>query len=67
MTREYINSDEMMQIFKVSKATVYRWVKAKKLKAEKHLGDSYLWFKRDEVELFMKPKVGRKPKHKGGN
>lgn len=64
---EFISSVELMKLLNVSKVTVQRWVKSGKLQAEKHIGDRYLWFKRSEIESFIRPKVGRKPRHKGGN
>ncbi|CAG1020822.1 hypothetical protein DOJK_00596 [Patescibacteria group bacterium] len=67
MNNEYININELTQLYGCSKATIYRYAKANKLKAIKRLGDCYLWFKRSEIESFIRPKVGRKSKHNGGN
>lgn len=67
MDNEYININELTQLYRCSKATIYRYAKANKLKAIKRLGDCYLWFKRKDIENFNRPKVGRKPKNKGGN
>ena len=48
---EFYRIDDICKIFKVSKITVYRWLKAKKISGYK-VGRSYL-FKKSDIEKFL--------------
>ena len=48
---EFYRIDDICKIFQVSKITVYRWLKAKKLTGYK-VGRSYL-FKKSDIEKFL--------------
>ncbi|NCU38479.1 DNA-binding protein [Candidatus Saccharibacteria bacterium] len=48
---EFYKIDDICKIFQVSKITVYRWLKAKKITGYK-VGRSYL-FKKSDIEKFL--------------
>jgi excisionase family DNA binding protein len=48
---EFYHLDDICKIFQVSKITVYRWIKAKKIPAYK-VGGAYL-FKKSDIEKFL--------------
>ena len=48
---EFYRIDDICKIFQVSKITVYRWLKAKKISGYK-IGRSYL-FKKSDIEKFL--------------
>lgn len=48
---EFYRIDDICKIFQVSKITVYRWLKAKKISGYK-VGRSYL-FKKSDIEKFL--------------
>jgi excisionase family DNA binding protein len=48
---EFYNIDDICKLFKVSKITVYRWLKAKKLTGYK-VGRAFL-FKKDDIDKFI--------------
>jgi excisionase family DNA binding protein len=51
MKNEFYNIDDICKLFQVSKITVYRWLKAKKLTGYK-VGRAYL-FKRADIDKFI--------------
>jgi excisionase family DNA binding protein len=48
---EFYRLDDICKVFQVSKITVYRWIKAKKIPAYK-VGGTYL-FKKSDIEKFL--------------
>lgn len=53
---EFYNIDDICKLFRVSKITVYRWLKAKKIVGYK-VGKSYLFKKADVDKLIEESKV----------
>jgi excisionase family DNA binding protein len=48
---EFYHLNDICKIFQVSKITVYRWIKTKKIPAYK-VGGAYL-FKKPDIEKFL--------------
>lgn len=48
---EFYNIDDICKLFRVSKITVYRWLKAKKIIGYK-MGKAYL-FKKADIDKFI--------------
>ena len=48
---EFYNIDDICRLFRVSKITVYRWLKAKKIIGYK-MGKAYL-FKKADIDKFI--------------
>jgi excisionase family DNA binding protein len=48
---EFYNIDDICKLFRVSKITVYRWLKAKKIIGYK-MGKAYL-FKKSDIDKFI--------------
>ena len=48
---EFYNIDDICKLFRVSKITVYRWLKAKKIIGYK-MGKAYL-FKKADIDRFI--------------
>lgn len=48
---EFYNIDDICKLFRVSKITVYRWLKAKKIIGYK-IGKAYL-FKKADIDKFI--------------
>lgn len=50
--KEYLNTDEVAEIFGVSRETVYRWIKAKTLPARR-LGKRMYRISRADIDRFV--------------